>query len=660
MSLHTTVDQIAFEQDPFGAKILNDGSARFRFWSPLQEKLVTDGKAPDAPQLILPDLNRTFSMNAVGRGWYETIVPEGVEHGARYALQIWNNYGEKPGWMTVPDPMSYWQEKDIHGYSRVVDTAKLAKNRITWNGVAHEDLVLEQVHIGAFTDEGTFKAAMTKLPYLASVGFTAIQLMPIEATAAKANWGYDGVLKGAIQPQYGTPEDFAEFVNEAHRQGIAVLTDQVFNHFAAIGNYIELHTPQFFKYDNIEQIENIPPEKRKALEGFSTPWGTALDLSRTEVRKFIEQLEWHNQVHYGTDGVRRDAVHGLKDDLHKKDPSIPHILTTMTEQRKLIADDLGHPFHVINEDEYDRPTLYAYNPEENEEARGEMQWGDNFHHALFVAVTKDHVGKNNDITQLLDNEKSYYHSYYEASDTDLIAETVTTGNAFSLDTPRNEKTGEEDINATPDVRTKVVFPTNHDHIGNTPLGLRLRDYLKDDPYAKEKVKFVNTLTAWHPGAVPQFFMGQSWGSRSHFPFFAIFDDENANQSYRDGRKKELSQFDDFVDPASPETFKSAKLDWDKASRSQSQIDEFKNMIDVRRKHISPHIASGIENMTTNSFAPNGIEITTQYGDGAKFVLAFNAGNEEVSYKGKTLKPWGVAFDTGPVNALNNAPTAVPA
>src|SRR5690606_7672395 len=141
--------------------------------------------------------------------------------------------------LTVPDPMSYWQEKDVLGYSRVLDPRKLKQDRIVWQGVRHEDLIATQIHIGTFTPEGTFNAARGKLSHIASTGFTAIQLMPIEAGAARAGWGYDGVLKGAIQPEYGTPEDFAAFVDDAHSQGLAVLTDQVFNHFAAPGNFLD-------------------------------------------------------------------------------------------------------------------------------------------------------------------------------------------------------------------------------------------------------------------------------------------------------------------------------------------------------------------------------------------------------------------------------------
>lgn len=630
------------EDDPFGAKIMADGRTRFRLWAPQQQKLFEDGIAETPPRLILPDSETFHSMENRGDGWFEIFV-DGAGHGTRYAHEVWIPYGETPGWKQVPGQMSYWQEENVYGFSKVVDPEKLHRENNPWHGVEHKDLVLLQVHLQTLTEEGTLRAAIEKLPIARENGYTAIQLMPLEENDASRNWGYDGVLKTAIQQEYGTPEDFAAFVAAAHDAGLAVFTDNVYNHWGPKGNYLEEYAPEFWHYADIDKAARTAPADREIDEDYKSPWGIGVNLDLPETRKYIEQIEWYYHTIYKTDGVRRDAVHALRDTAHEKDSSVPHLLNVLTRRAEDRAKKTGVPFHVINEDQNDRSTLYEYHQgPSGEEVTGHMQWADNVHHALYAALTKDWMQNSEDLANILSGDESYYKPYVFADSVDLLGEVLTTGYAYSLDTARNKYVTDEDRKKSPDLRTKIFFSTNHDQIGNTPKGLRLEELLKGDPYLTQKLDLRDTVVMLSP-AVPQFYMGQSWRSESRFPFFTNWADLDMNEAVRKGREEELKQFSDFVDPADDETFLSAKLDWDRALSNHEALEKFKALGKARREYIAPHLPSGVERTETERFGDTGLRITHHFGDGAQFSMLTNWGPNPAEYGMYRLPGWGVIY-----------------
>lgn len=636
------VHKFLLEEDPFGAKIIDSGQTRFRLWAPQQEKLMNDGVMESAPRLILPDTETVFPMIPCGDGWFEAFTDH-APHKTRYAHEIWIPYGDTPGWKQVPGQMSYWQEENVYGFSRVLDPEKLPRAQKPWDGIAHEDLVLLQVHLQTLTEEGTLHAAIEKLPIARENGYTAIQLMPLEENDASRNWGYDGVLKTALQQEYGTPEDLAAFIAAAHDAGLAVFTDNVYNHWGPKGNYLEEYAPEFWHYADTAKAALTAPAEREIDADYKSPWGTGVNLDLPETRKYIEQIEWYYHIIHKTDGVRRDAVHALRDTAHEKDASIPHLLTVLTRRAEERADKIGTPFHVINEDQNDRSTLYEYRQgQSGNMIIGHMQWADNVHHVLYAALTKDWMPNSEDLANILSADDSYYKPYVFADSVDLLAEVLSTGNAYSLDTARNKYVTDEDRKKKPDLRTKIFFSTNHDQIGNTPKGLRLEELLKGDPYLPQKLDLRDAVVMLSP-AVPQFYMGQSWRSESRFPFFAKWHDDSLNEAVKKGREEELRQFKDFVDPSDDKTFKSAKLDWDRATSNYKALEQFRALGKARRDYIAPHLPSGIERTEKERFGETGLRLTHHFGDGAAFSLLTNWGPAPAEYGMYRLPAWGVLY-----------------
>ena len=240
------------------------------------ETWVVDGGPP-----VL--MNRTFE------GWHWSKA-YGSGPGTWYQFQINNG-------LLMPDPASRFQPDDVHGPSEVVDPNAFAW-RSEWSNRCWEDAVIYEIHVGTFTPEGTFLAAIEKLSWLADIGITAIELMPVAAFPGAWGWGYDGVLLYAPDASYGRPEHLKRLIQAAHDHGIMVVLDVVYNHFGPDGNYLPLYTPIF-------------------NEQHKTPWGAAVnfDASGSEVvREFIIQnaLYWIEEFRF--DGLRLDAVHAIKDD----------------------------------------------------------------------------------------------------------------------------------------------------------------------------------------------------------------------------------------------------------------------------------------------------------------------------------------------------------
>lgn len=267
---------------PFGAE-LSAAGVRFRLWAPGAREVELDLEQNGARQ--------GREMSALSDGWFEANVGDATA-GARYAFRI-------DGGINVPDPASRFNPDDVHKPSMVVDPLAYEWRFAGWTGRPWEDAVLYELHVGAFATEGTFAAAMQRLDYLADLGVTAIELMPLADFPGARNWGYDGVLPFAPDASYGTPDDLKRLIDAAHSRSLMVFLDVVYNHFGPEGNYLHTYAPQFFN-----------PEHQ-------TPWGSAINYdgahSRTVRDFFIHNaLYWLEE--YRLDGLRLDAVDRIVDE----------------------------------------------------------------------------------------------------------------------------------------------------------------------------------------------------------------------------------------------------------------------------------------------------------------------------------------------------------
>ncbi|HJS38876.1 MAG TPA: alpha-amylase family glycosyl hydrolase, partial [Burkholderiales bacterium] len=326
---------------PFGAAPRGEGIFHFRFW------------APGEPGVALETDSVTAPMQRHANGWHVCTVP--AQAGERYRYRLADG-------ILVPDPASRCNPEDVHGPSELVDPRAYEWRSAAWRGRPWHEAVIYELHVGAFTPQGTFAAARARLPDLAALGVTAIELMPVADFPGTRNWGYDGVLPFAPDAGYGRPEELKALVDEAHRLGLMVLLDVVYNHFGPDGNYLHAYCPQFFHR-----------ERR-------TPWGEAIDFDGPEsftVRAFFKANALYWIEEYQLDGLRLDAVHAIRDD------SRVHIVD---EIAAALHDGPGRRrhVHVVLEDE---------RCDERFVQGGRMrQWNNPLHHAFHVLLTGESDG----------------------------------------------------------------------------------------------------------------------------------------------------------------------------------------------------------------------------------------------------------------------------
>ncbi len=511
---------------PFGAEVGDDG-VDFRLWAPKYDRigLRVDG--------------RVEPMEADG-GWHRLLVPS-AKPGTRYSFVL-------PDGTEVPDPASRYQPEDVHGPSEVVDPRSYEWSESSWSGRPWEEFVLYELHVGAFTQEGTFRAAIERLDALRDLGVTAIELMPVADFAGRWNWGYDGTLLFAPDATYGRPEDLKALVEAAHDRGIAVILDVIYNHFGPDGNYLPLYAPIF-------------------TETHHTPWGAAVnfDASGSDVvRSLFVQNALYWIVEFGLDGLRLDAVHAIIDE------SQTHILEEIAAVREAVGD---RSVHLILENHSNQASWLERDPA-GAPLLFTAQWNDDVHHVLHAAATGETVG--------------YYGDY--ASDTAKLGRSLAEGFVFqgetmaSLGAPRGEPSSHLPPTAF------VSFIQNHDQIGNRAFGERLTAIAPDD--ACRAVAAVYLLAP----QIPMLFMGEEWDAPQPFPFFCDFGPELA-EAVRKGRRAEFSAFHDpeqlahIPDPLLEETFRSAKLVWEDAlaGRGAGSLAWYRQILAVRHAEIVPRL-----------------------------------------------------------------------
>lgn len=515
-----------------GAEIEPDGRVRFRIWAPAQEHLSLELDIGEGQPLPMAKLEG---------GWHE-LLTGAARPGTRYRYVL-------PDGLKVPDPVSRFQPDDVHGRSEVIDPSSWEWSDREWNGRPWEEAVIYEIHIGTFTAEGTFQAAIGKLDHLAALGITAIEIMPVADFPGRRNWGYDGVLLYAPDSSYGRPEDFKALIEAAHARGIMVLLDVVYNHFGPDGNYLWAYAPQFF------------------TERHTTPWGAAVNFDGAEggaVREFVvhNALYWLEEFHL--DGLRLDAVHAILDDSPK------HILEEIAERVR--AENAGRHVHLLLENEENQASRLVRSPD-GEPRWYTGQWNDDVHHVLHTAVTGE--------------DKGYYLEYL--NNTAALGRALAEGFAFQGEVMeyRGHPRGEASGHLPPS--SFVAFIQNHDQIGNRAFGDRLGAIAP-----AEALRAAAAVYLLLP-QVPMLFMGEEWNCAQPFAFFCDFGAE-LGEAVRKGRRQEFARFPEFQDekqreripdPQADKTFFSSKLRWEDISKPDhaAWLDWYQRILKVRQSAI---------------------------------------------------------------------------
>ncbi|MDU2734314.1 MAG: alpha-amylase family glycosyl hydrolase, partial [Mixta calida] len=324
----------------WGAEYVAADTVRFRLWATGQQKIT------------LRLSGKETEMKPVGDGWFE-LEATGVAPGAEYNFVLADG-------TVVPDPASRAQKADVNGPSLVIDPTRYTWQNAAWKGRPWEESVVYEMHMGTFTPEGTFRAAIDKLPCLAELGVTMIEVMPLSQFGGNRGWGYDGVLLYAPHSAYGTPDDFKAFVDAAHGHGLSVVLDIVLNHFGPEGNYLPLLSPDFFHKERM------------------TPWGAGIAYDVDAARRYIEEapLFWLREYHL--DGLRFDAIDQIED------PSDKHVLIEIAE--RIRAEITDRPIHLTTED--CRNVIFLHpRAEDGSVPLFTGEWNDDLHNAVHVFAT---------------------------------------------------------------------------------------------------------------------------------------------------------------------------------------------------------------------------------------------------------------------------------
>ena len=543
---------------PFGAELESGGKVRFSLWAPTAravDLVLLDGAmASRTPQAATaevassepaaaPNASVTLSMPSVGDGWFQLLTE--AQAGSRYRYRI-------DGGTQIPDPASRRNADDVHGPSVVVDPETFAWHDAAWKAPPWHEAVIYELHIGTFSEEGTFSGAETKLEHLAELGVTVIELMPIADFPGSRGWGYDGVLPFAPESAYGTPDELKSLIDSAHRRGIAVMLDVVYNHFGPEGNYLHAYAREFF------------------TDRHKTPWGDAINFdsgaSRTVRDFFIHNaLFWLEE--YGFDGLRFDAVHAIKDD------SAVHVLTELAREVRKRAGAERNLYLVLENGANEARYLGPAGAPDTFDA----QWNDDVHHCLHVILTGESDG--------------YYGDYAERPHA-MLCNSLAEGFAYQGQMSQHEghERGESSSHLPP--TAFVNFLQNHDQIGNRALGERLSHIVKNEDALRAAAAVL--LLAPSP---PMLFMGEEWAAPEPFAYFCDFEPELATQ-VREGRKREFARFsrfsspqgtDSIPDPTDPATLRAARLDWTKLADGDHArwLDHYRRLLAIRKRDIVP-------------------------------------------------------------------------
>ncbi len=497
---------------------------RFDVWAPLPQRV----------RLSVAD--EIVEMTRGEDDWWTPVgpVPDGeVDYG--YLVDDQDK--------ALPDPRSRRQPAGVHERSRIFDPSAHEWSDDGWTGRQLAGSVIYELHLGTFTPEGTLDAAAARLDHLVELGIDLVELLPVNAFNGTHNWGYDGVLWGVVDEEYGGPAAYQRFVDAAHAVGLGVVQDVVHNHLGPSGNYLSVFGPY------------------EKTEGANT-WGSLVNLDgegSAEVRRYILDSVRMWFADYHVDGLRLDAVHALSDN------SETHLLEEMAIEVGALSAHLRRPLTLIAESDLNDARLVT--PREAGGLGIDAQWSDDFHHAVHVALTGETIGYYADFEPLESLVKVCERGFFHDG----------TFSSF-----RGRDHGVPIDTATMPTWRLVVANQNHDQVGNRAVGDRLSEHLDED-----QLVCAALLTLTSP-FTPMLFQGEEWAASTPFQFFTSHPEPELGEATAAGRLTEFAQlgWDPAVvpNPQDPATLERSKLDWSEAEEGMHVrvLAAYQRIIELRR------------------------------------------------------------------------------
>jgi maltooligosyltrehalose trehalohydrolase len=500
------------------------------------------------------------SMQQAGDGWWSWTPTDDLAKAGvlDYAFSL-------DGGDPRPDPRSAWQPYGVHGPSRTFDVAAHRWQDAGWRGPREgrgvAGGVVYELHVGTFTPEGTLDAATGHLDHLVELGIDVVEVMPVAAFGGTHGWGYDGVQPYAVQDAYGGPAAFQRFVDACHGRGLGVCLDVVYNHLGPTGNYLAEFGPYF-------------------TDAHTTPWGPAVNLDgdgSQQVRRWVvdNALRWFRDFH--VDALRLDAVHELRDSSDR------HVLAQLSDETASLAAQLGRSLDLVAESDLNDPVMVTPTAEGG---RGmTVQWDDDVHHALHVALTGETQGYYADFA-------GGTAAWPDGGVLSVLAKVLT--QAFLHDgrysTFRDATWGRPVDPATTSGHRFVAYLQTHDQVGNRAVGDRIGATVTPGQQAIGAALYLlSPYTA-------MVFMGEEWRAGTPFAFFTSFEEDWLAEAVRTGRRGEFAAHGwdeaDVPDPQDPATRESSVLRWSEvdAPGHVETLAFYRRLLEVRRTE--PDIASG--------------------------------------------------------------------
>jgi maltooligosyltrehalose trehalohydrolase len=552
--------------------LLGQFGVRFRIWAPLSNgvDVLIKGEAKPRP------------MQRRGE-WFELEVPSA---GAGTLYKFAMSDGTR-----LPDPGSRFQPYDVSEWSEVIDSGTFLWTDGDWAGRPWHETVLYELHIGTFTPQGSYRAATEKLDHLARLGVTAISLMPLADFPGRWNWGYDGTLLYAPDASYGRPDDLRALVDAAHRRGLMVILDVVYNHLGP-------------------ERKSLAHNTRMASDRHGTEWGPTFNFDEPAVRSYVVEnaLYWIRDFHM--DGLRLDAIHTVADDSRK------HVLEELTEavQRyshrrhlHLIAENSANQTRWLKRRDSGQPRYFV------------AQWNDELHHALHAAGTGEFQGASADF----------------AGRPDLLGRALAEGYAYQGEMLPSEGRPQGEASAFLPPTAFVSFLQNHDQIGNRPLGDRIATLAP-----KPALRALAAIYLVAP-QVPMLFMGEEWGSRRPFLFFSDREPPSGTALPRRSEWQNAPPVDDWntvPDPYAEQSFLDSRLDWaePEAPEHREWLDFYTALLELRRREIVPRLQDiGGHSGTYRVFGGHAVEVRWQLAEGSELLLLANLQDAPL----EACQPW---------------------
>jgi maltooligosyltrehalose trehalohydrolase len=559
---------------PLGATPLPGNACQFLVWAPHAQRVEIHIAQPHS---------QIAALREIGGGYFHAVL-DSVPCGSLYKFSL-----DTASHRTAlrADPASRHQPEGVHGPSEVIDDAFRWQDA-GWRGPTLENYVLYELHVGAFTPEGTFEAIIPRLAALKDLGVTAIEIMPVAQFPGTRNWGYDGVFPYAAQSTYGGPHGFKELVSAAHHHGIAVVLDVVYNHLGPEGNYLGDFGPYF-------------------TDTYHTPWGPALNFDgpgSDEVRRyFIENaLRWVTSFHI--DALRLDAVHAIVD------PSARPFLQELGEAIHVRSRELARNIYVMPES--DRNDARIVTPLEAGGLGLDSVWSDDAHHSLHVLLTGERSG------------------YYEDFDgVGGLAVCFRDGFLYQGQYSKFRQRRHGNSSRALEGKRFIVCAQNHDQVGNRRRGDRLAQLVSFD-----QLKLAAGTLLLSP-FIPLLFMGEEYGESAPFQYFVSHGDPALVEAVRRGRTEEFSRFswgEDVPDPQSEQTFLRSKLNWDLREEGQHRVlwHFYRELLRLRRE--LPAFARPDKNcLEAAALEDQKVLVVTRWASASRaaFVASFNSAAIEV-------------------------------